>query len=136
MGHAALRHGPRAAAVDSIAARPIPSLPRFYLYGDYRAAAAYNAQNGSDKGVLANRLNLEWDLWLTSTERFHMFTGPFQDGNDFMRVEFDDGDAEFFDELDFFDADTDTLFFEGDLGYMIGGWTGRYAPFDLPSPPA
>ena len=33
------------------------------------------------------------------------------------------------DELD---ADTDTLFFEGDLGYMVGGWTGRYAPFDLP----
>ncbi len=109
-----------------------PSLPRFYLYGDYRAAAAYNAQNGSDKGVLANRLNLEWDLWLTSTERFHMFTGPFQDGNDFMRVEFDDGDAEFFSETNLFDADTDTLFFEGDLGYMIGGWTGQYAPFDLP----
>ena len=42
-----------------------PSLPRFYLYGDYRAAAAYNAQNGADQGVLANRLNLEWDLWLT-----------------------------------------------------------------------
>jgi hypothetical protein len=109
-----------------------PALPRFYVYGDYRAAAAYNAQNGGDKGVLANRLNLEWDYWLTSTERFHMFTGPFQDGNDFMRVEFDDDDAEFFSELNFFDADTDTLFFEGDLGYMIGGWTGRYAPFDLP----
>jgi hypothetical protein len=61
-----------------------------------------------------------------------MFTGPLQDGNDFNRVEFDGGRGEFFDELDFFDADTDTLFFEGDLGYMIGGWTGRYAPFDLP----
>jgi len=109
-----------------------PSLTRFYLYGDYRAAAAYNAQNGEDKGVLANRLNLEWDLWLTATERFHMFTCPNQRDNDFTRIEFDDGDAEFFDELDFFDPDTDTLFFEGDLGYMIGGWTGRYAPFDLP----
>jgi hypothetical protein len=109
-----------------------PSLPRFYLYGDYRAAAAYNAQNGGDLGVLANRLNLEWDLWLTATERFHMFTGPLQDGNDFNRVEFDGGRGEYFDEIDFFDADTDTLFFEGDLGYMIGGWTGRYAPFDLP----
>jgi hypothetical protein len=61
-----------------------------------------------------------------------MFTGPLQDGNDFNRIEFDDGRGEFFDELDFFDADTDTLFFEGDLGYMLGGWTGRYAPFDLP----
>lgn len=109
-----------------------PSLPRFYLYGDYRSAIAYNAQNGSDKGVLANTLNLEWDLWLTATERFHMFTGPFQRNGNFMRFEFDDGDVEFFDELDFFDADTDTLFFEGDLGYMIGGWRGRYAAFDLP----
>jgi hypothetical protein len=109
-----------------------PSLPRFYLYGDYRAAAAYNSQNGTDKGVLANRLNLEWDLWLTSTERFHMFTGPFQDGNDFMRVEVEDGDTEFFSETNFFDEQTDTLFFEGDLGYMIGGWTGRYASFDMP----
>jgi hypothetical protein len=109
-----------------------PALPRFYLYGDYRAAAAYNDQNGRDVGVLAHRLNLEWDLWLTSTERLHMFTGPLQEGVDFMRVEFDDGRSEFFDELDFFDADTDTLFFEGDLGYIVGGWTGRYAPIDLP----
>lgn len=109
-----------------------PSLPRFYLYGDFRAAAAYNDQNNDAKGVLANRLNLEWDLWLTSTERFHMFTGPLQRNNDFQRIEFNDGHAEFFNELDFFDPDTDTAFFEGDLGYMIGGWTGRYAPFDLP----
>lgn len=109
-----------------------PSLPRFYLYGDYRAAAAYNSQDGGDKGFLANRINLEWDLWLTATERFHMSTGPFQDGNDFMRVEFDDGDAEFEDELAFFDEETDALFFEGDLGYMVGGWRGQYASFDLP----
>ena len=109
-----------------------PSLPRFYLYGDYRAAAAYNDQNSGDKGVLAHRINLEWDLWLTATERFHMSTGPFQEGNDFMRLEFDDGGSEFFNELDFFDEDTDALFFEGDLGYILGGWRGRYAQFDLP----
>lgn len=109
-----------------------PSLQRFYVYGDYRAAAAYNAQNGQDQGVIANRLNLEWDWWLTSTERFHMFTGPFQRNNDFMRVAFDDGSAQFEDELDFFDADTDTAFFEGDLGYMLGGLMGHYASFDLP----
>ena len=109
-----------------------PSLPRFYLYGDYRAAAAYNDQGLQDKGVLANRLNLEWDLWLTSTERFHMSTGPMQRDNDFQRIEFNNGHSKFFNEMDFFDADTDTLFFEGDLGYMIGGWTGHYAAFDMP----
>ncbi len=109
-----------------------PSLPRFYLYGDYRAAVAYNAQNGGDKGVVANRINFEWDLWLTATERFHMSNSPFQDGGNFMRLEFDDGRREFFDELDFFNDDTDALFFEGDLGYILGGWTGSYARFDLP----
>ncbi|MFO0790363.1 MAG: hypothetical protein U0805_12990 [Pirellulales bacterium] len=109
-----------------------PSLPRFYLYGDYRAAAATNDQNGNTKGVIADRLNLEWDLWLTSTERFHMFTGPMQRGNNFQRVEFDDGSSEFFDEMDFFDANTDTAYFEGDLGYMLGGWSGKYAQFDMP----
>jgi hypothetical protein len=109
-----------------------PSLPRFYLYGEFRAAAAYNDQKGNAKGILADRLNLEWDLWLTSTERFHMSNCPMQRGNNFQRIEFDDGDAEFFDEMDFFEAENDSLFFEGDLGYMVGGWTGRYAPFDLP----
>ena len=109
-----------------------PSLKRFYLYGDYRAALAYNQQNGDDKGVLANRLNLEWDYWITSTERFHMSTGPFQRDNDFQRIEFANGHSKFFTELDFFAADTDTAFFEGDLGAMLGGWTGRYAPFDMP----
>lgn len=109
-----------------------PSLPRFYLYGDYRAAAAYNDQFGDAKGVLADRINLEGDLWITSTERFHASIGPFQRGNDFQRIEFNNGHSKFFDEVDFFDEDTDTAFFEGDLGYMIGGWSGRYAPFDLP----
>jgi hypothetical protein len=109
-----------------------PSLPRFYLYGDYRAAAAYNDQFGDAKGVLANRLNLESDLWLTSTERFHMSTGPMQRNNDFQRIEFNDGHSEFFNEFDFFDADTDSAFFEGDLGYILGGWRGRYASFDMP----
>ena len=102
--------------------------PKFYLYGDYRAAFAQNELVGGDKTVLAHRLNLEADLWLTSTERFHAFYGPFQEGADFMRVE----NGEFFEELDFFQGDTDTLFFEGDLGQIWGGVQGTYAPFDLP----
>jgi hypothetical protein len=61
-----------------------------------------------------------------------MFTCPLQRNNNFQRVEFDNGGSEFFSEMDFFNPDTDTAFFEGDLGYMIGGWTGNYAPFDLP----
>src|SRR3954470_14024123 len=67
-----------------------PSLPRFYLYGDYRAAAAFIDDGGESKGVLAHRLNLDWDLWLTSTERFHMSAGPLQRGDKFQRLEFND----------------------------------------------
>ena len=102
--------------------------PKFYLYGDYRAAFAQNNLVGGDKTVLAHRLNLEADFWLTSTERFHMFVGPFQEGAEFMRIE----NGEFFNELDFFQGDTDTLFFEGDLGQIFGGIEGTYAPFDMP----
>ena len=109
-----------------------PSVKRFYVYGDYRAAAAYNAQKGSDLGVLAHRLNLELDYWMTATERLHAFIGPLQEGGAFMRYEFDDGSPFFREELDLFDEDTDTLFFEGDLGAIIGGVSGTYAPFDLP----
>jgi hypothetical protein len=109
-----------------------PSVKRFYVYGDYRLAATYNNTKGDDAGIVANRLNLELDYWFTATERIHGSIGPFQDGNDFMRVEFGNGRTRFHDELNTFDADTDTLFFEGDVGAMVGGATGRYAPFDLP----
>ncbi len=102
--------------------------PKLYVYGDYRVGVAQNQLASGEKTVLAHRLNLEVDLWLTATERFHMFHGPFQEGNAFMRVE----EGEFFNEFDFFDANTDTLFFEGDLGQIWGGIEGTYAPFDLP----
>ena len=104
------------------------SSPRFYVYGDYRVGFAQNELVDEEKTVLAHRLNLELDLWLTSTERVHAFIGPFQEDARFMRLE----DGEFFEELDLFQADTDTLFFEGDLGQIIGGFDGDYAPFDMP----
>lgn len=101
---------------------------KFYVYGDYRVGFAQNNLVGSDNTVLAHRLNLEIDYWITSTERIHMFSGPFQEGNSFMRIE----NGEFFEELDFFDANTDTLFFEGDMGQILGGLNSQYAAFDLP----
>lgn len=102
--------------------------PKFYVYGDYRVGFSQNNLASGEKSVLAHRLNLEIDLWLTSTERIHMFSGPFQEGTNFMRIE----EGDYFEELDFFDANTDTLFFEGDFGQILGGIEGTYAPFDLP----
>ncbi|HEX3599938.1 MAG TPA: hypothetical protein VHU84_07330 [Lacipirellulaceae bacterium] len=109
-----------------------PSLPRFYVYGDYRVAAAYNDPGTSVNPVIADRINLEADLWMTSTERFHVGVSPFQRDGNFQRIEFEDGRGQFHDSLKFFDAGTDTAFFEGDLGYMLGGWTGKYSQLDLP----
>jgi hypothetical protein len=101
---------------------------KFYVFGDYRAALAQSQLVGQEKSQLAHRLNLDIDYAFTSTERIHGFVGPFQEENRFMRLE----DGEFFNELDFFQTDTDTLFFEGDAGQMLGGLEGSYASFDLP----
>jgi hypothetical protein len=109
-----------------------PSLKRFYVYGDYRAGAAFNDVEGTDFGVLAQRINLELDFWLTATERFHAFIGPLQEGGDFNALVFNGGETEYVEALDLFDENTDTLFFEGDVGAIVGGLTGRYAPFDMP----
>src|SRR5690606_20989308 len=89
---------------------------------------AQNNLVGGEKTVLAHRLNLEVDLWLTATERFHMFHGPFQEGNAFMRFE----DCEFLNECDVFDSNTDAHSSEEGPGQMWRGLEGVYAPFDLP----
>ncbi|TWT85846.1 hypothetical protein Pla123a_06530 [Posidoniimonas polymericola] len=105
-----------------------PVQQKFYVYGDYRVGAAVNRNVNRETDVLAARLNLELDYWITSTERIHAFTGPLQDGAAFTRFE----NGSFKNEIDFWSANTDTLFFEGDLGQMLGGWEHTYAPFDLP----
>ncbi|TWT87474.1 hypothetical protein Mal64_30130 [Pseudobythopirellula maris] len=104
------------------------SQKKFYVYGDLRTAIAENGNVGPDKTILAKRLNLELDYWFTSTERLHGFVGPLQDGGNFTRIE----EGRFESEFDLFNADTDTLFFEGDLGQILGGFKGEYAQYDLP----
>lgn len=101
---------------------------KFYVYGDYRVGFAQNKNLAQEADVLAHRLNLELDYWITSTERVHAFIGPFQDGGQFMRIE----NGRYIEELELFSDNTDTLFFEGDLGQMVGGWENTAAPFDLP----
>lgn len=101
---------------------------KFYVYGDYRVGMTQAELGDTEETTLAHRINLELDYWITSTERVHAFVGPFQEDARFMRVV----DGKYFEELDFFQADTDTLFFEGDLGAMLGGYRGEYAPFDMP----
>lgn len=121
------RNGPVPPALDCLGPTNLVQ-QKFYVYGDYRVGIAQNQLAQGERTVLAHRLNLEVDYWITSTERIHMFLGPFQEGTDFMRIE----EGQFIEELDFFDSNTDTLFFEGDLGQILGGFEHSYAPFDLP----
>ena len=100
--------------------------PQFLVYGDVRTALASNTQAGDNVSQLAFEVNLDFDLNLTSTERFHMFMAPVDDGRN-TRFLLDDD--EFIDE---FDADIDFGYFEGDLGAIVGGFTNQTLPFDLP----
>ena len=101
------------------------------VYGDWRTAVAYNNNNGKDIAQIATRLNIDIDLKLTGTERIHAFFTPLQDDAKFTRYEFggSDGDLKFSDEYDYLPQ---TLFFEGDLGSLYAGATGRENSFDLP----
>jgi hypothetical protein len=108
-----------------------PLLPGLAIYGDWRTAIAYNGNDGKDVAQIATRLNIDIDLKLTGTERIHAFFTPIQKANQFTRFEFDrsDGDGKFTDEFDF---NPQTLFFEGDLGAIMSGFSGEDAGFDLP----
>lgn len=106
-----------------------PIAPHFLLFGDYRTALAYNDFGDNDNVRWAHRLNLDFDLKITSTERFHLFWGPLDEDGRFSRIEANNGNI---DAIEEFDDDFDTAFFEGDLGYIVGGVTDRWAPFDLP----
>jgi hypothetical protein len=108
----------------------------FMGYGDLRVAAAYYdngvaaAGGKSEQSVVATRLNLDMDLALTATERIHAFVRPLDKNGSFTRYQISGAvEDEFVDEFDF---DLDTLFFEGDLGAMSQGWTGKTNGLDLP----
>jgi len=103
----------------------------FMTYGDVRVAAAdYDNGSGDDQAVLAARLNLDMDLNLTATERFHAFVRPLDKNNSFTRYQISGPDeGKFIDEFDF---DLNTLFFEGDIGAISQGLTGKTNQLDLP----
>jgi hypothetical protein len=108
-----------------------PLLPGLAVYGDWRTALAYNGNKGKDIAQIATRLNIDIDFKLTGTERIHAFFTPLQKNAKFTRYEFGggDGDGRFNGE---FDLNPQTLFFEGDLGSILSGFSGRDSSFDLP----
>ncbi len=87
--------------------------PHFWVYGDYRTGLAVNQNQAGAANSWAHRLNLDMDLQLTATERFHAFMGPLDRGNDFTRLDFSDTGN--IDVISRTDMRLDTLFFEGDM---------------------
>ncbi|HEY6320022.1 MAG TPA: hypothetical protein VJA16_00505 [Thermoanaerobaculia bacterium] len=108
----------------------------FMAYGDLRTAVADNdngkpAANGKTyQSQVATRLNLDLDLNLTPTERIHAFMRPFDKTTAFTRFDLDGAVRDkFVPELN---TKLVTLFFEGDLGNMLAGLTGKLRSFDIP----
>ncbi len=101
--------------------------PQFLIFGDHRTAYASNRQNGNSTSQIATQLNLDFDLKLTGTERFHAFVQPLSSGGRNTRRLLDD------DEM-IFEGSANPAFgyFEGDLGALVGGATNKTLPFDLP----
>src|ERR1700732_1435073 len=113
-----------------------PTYFHFMAYGDMRTAVADNdtgvkfANGKTFQSQVATRLNLDLDLNLTPTERIHAFMRPLDQNGAFTRYDIDGGVKDkFFQE---FNSKLLTLFFEGDLGSMLGGILGRPSKFDLP----
>ncbi len=112
-----------------------PAAPHLLVYGDWRTAVAYrddgvaDADGTTHQSTVATRLNLDFDLKLTATERLHVFVRPFDQDGEFLRYDFG-GRNEGFEES--FDFELETVFFEGELGPLLAGWTGRDNTIDLP----
>ncbi|MEM6777524.1 MAG: hypothetical protein AAF670_07685 [Planctomycetota bacterium] len=103
--------------------------PNFYVYGDMRTGilGGRNASGRTDN--MASRLNLDLDLWVTDSERFHGFIGPLDRGGQFTRLELKDGRLDY---TNVFDPNFVTAFFEGDLGAMWGGFNDVPSPAEMP----
>ena len=107
------------------------SRPELLVYGDWRTAIAWNDLGKTSTAQLATRINLDVNLQLTGTERFHMFFQPLQQNGQFTHFQFagNNGPNKFNNDLN---VNPVTVFFEGDAGAILAGWTDEYKSFDLP----
>jgi hypothetical protein len=104
--------------------------PQFLLFGDWRTAVASNENGKTTKDLVATRLDLDFDLRITATERIVLIMTPLNDAEDFSRVEFG-GDHPLI-HTAFLDLKPDALFMEGDLARIASGLTGANNQADIP----
>ena len=112
-----------------------PARPQLLAFGDLRFGLAHNDNGALDTDQMAVRLNLNFDLRLTATERVHLFVRPFdrvEKGRN-TRYEFGGNQRDVLgDSEGLFDLTPEALFFEGDLGQIAAGLTDEYNRYDIP----
>jgi hypothetical protein len=107
-----------------------PIMSAFMMFGDLRVAGTHTRGGKADDSAIAARLNLDMDWQFTPTERVHAFVRPLDKGGLATRYQFNGGGQDkFVRETNF---SVKTLFFEGDMGAMSAGLTGRDNTHDIP----
>ncbi|MGH8596009.1 MAG: hypothetical protein ACREXT_05060, partial [Gammaproteobacteria bacterium] len=112
-----------------------PARPQLLMFGDLRLGVAYNDNGALDTAQIAARLNLNFDLRLTATERVHVFLRPLDriEKGRVTRAEFGGNQRDLFGDTEIlFDAEPEALFFEGDLGQIAAGISDDYNLHDVP----
>lgn len=135
LGYKMYQAGPLAPDLTGITGEKNPARPQLLVYGDFRTAVAYNDLGAVDTAQAAARLNLDVDLRLTSTERFHAFFRPLDRDGRFTRYEFGGSQRDLPGNDDselLLNMIAKTAFFEGDLGNIVSGLSDRYTRWDLP----
>jgi hypothetical protein len=105
----------------------------FMAFGDWRIATGYNnlANNGQEFARLAGQINLDFDMRLTGTERLHAKMTPIDKNGNFTRVDYAIPGLP--NTSDFVgDPNLDNVFFEGDVGPIVAGISGKDNAIDVP----
>jgi hypothetical protein len=111
-----------------------PIYSHLWVYGDWRSVVAANNNGDKDNGAAVTRMDLDVDFQFTSTERFHMFFRPldrFERNGQLAITSYDFGTGQNNAKLHL-NGYPEALFFEGDLGRLADGISGRDTGFDLP----
>src|SRR5262249_31125835 len=87
--------------------------------------------NGKEFARLAGQINLDFDMRLTGTERLHAKMTPIDKNGNFTRLDYAiPGQSS---KSDFVgDPNIDNAFFEGDVGPLVAGMSGKDNAIDMP----
>lgn len=111
-----------------------PTTNALWVFGDWQTVLGSNNNgNGFTQNTLATRLNVNVNFQMTGTERIHAFFRPLDEGGDFTRYDFGGTNGlSRVGERTVLDLKMDGLFFEGEVGPILKGWTGKPNKIDMP----